>query len=149
MAPVSLRAYLLYRIGLRVVIAFFITLIAVPLAGLGRIPFSQLVLAAALSSLSGGIVALAVTALAKNKVEGFGVLKVLQGAQALPLVAWFVPAAYWRMAVGEGYWVVGGGFGGESAYSCPAHQPLSKVPGPYLIRRSTPSLLLDTKRLFC
>jgi len=104
MAPVSLRAYLLYRIGLRVVIAFFITLIAVPLAGLGRIPFSQLVLAAALSSLSGGIVALAVTALAKNKVEGFGVLKVLQGAQALPLVAWFVPAAYWRMAVGEGYW---------------------------------------------
>lgn len=118
--PISLSAYLLYRIGLPVVIAFLVTLAAMPLAGLVTIPFGQLLLAAALSALSGGIVALAVTALAANKVEGFGVLKMLQGVQALPVVAWFVPtpwqwlngivptywpaAAYWRMAVGESFW---------------------------------------------
>lgn len=118
--PVSLVAYLAYRIGLPVVVAFLVTLVAVPIAGLLTIPTGQLMLAAALSALSGGIVALAVTALASNKVEGFGVLKVLQGLQALPLVAWFLPtpwqwlfgfvptywpaAAYWRMAGGEGYW---------------------------------------------
>lgn len=118
--PVSLSAYLLYRIGLPVVIAFLVTLAAVPIAGLLTIPFGQLVLAAALASLSGGIVALAVTALASNKVEGFGVLKMLQGLQALPLVAWFLPtpwqwlvgivptywpaATFWRMAAGTSFW---------------------------------------------
>lgn len=118
--PVSLSSYLLYRIGLPVVIAFLVTLLAVPMAGLLTIPFGQLMLAAALAALSGGIVALAVTALAANKVEGFAVLKMLQGLQALPLVAWFLPvpwqwlvgfvptywpaAVYWRMAVGESYW---------------------------------------------
>ncbi|MBI3960183.1 MAG: ABC transporter [Chloroflexi bacterium] len=118
--PISLSAYLLYRIGLPVVIAFLVTLAAVPIAGLTTIPFGQLLLAAALSALSGGIVALAVTALAANKVEGFGVLKMLQGVQVLPVVAWFVPtpwqwligivptywpaAAYWRMAAGELFW---------------------------------------------
>ena len=118
--PVSLASYLLYRIGLPVVIAFLVTLVAVPMAGLLTIPFGQLMLAAALASLSGGIVALAVTALATNKVEGFAVLKMLQGLQALPLVAWFVPApwqwlvgfvptywpaaVYWRMAGGNGFW---------------------------------------------
>jgi len=118
--PLSLSAYLLYRIGLPVVIAFLVTLLAVPIAGLITMPFGQLLLASALSALSGGIVALAVTALAANKVEGFGVLKMLQGVQALPVVAWFLPtpwqwlvgvvptywpaAAYWRMAMGEGYW---------------------------------------------
>ncbi|MBX3053480.1 MAG: hypothetical protein KF753_18535 [Caldilineaceae bacterium] len=126
--PVSLPAYLLYRIGLPVVIAFFVTLLALPLAGFLTLPFGEQVLAAALSALSGGIVALAVTALAANKVEGFAILKGLQGIQALPLVAWFLPTpwqwlvgfvptywpavVYWRMAAGEpfwGYWVVGVG----------------------------------------
>jgi len=118
--PVSLSSYLLYRIGLPVVVAFLVTLLAVPIAGLLTIPFGPLVVAAALASLSGGIVALAVTALASNKVEGFGVLKILQGLQALPLVAWFLPtpwqwlvgivptywpaAAYWQMAAGESFW---------------------------------------------
>lgn len=124
--PISLPSYLLYRVGLPVVIAFLVTLLAVPIAGLASIPFGQLILAAALASLSGGIVALGVTALATNKVEGFGVLKMLQGLQGLPVVAWFVPApwqwlfgivptywpaaAYWRMATGQpflGYLVVG------------------------------------------
>lgn len=118
--PVTLSAYLLYRIGLPVIIAFFVTLLAVPIAGLPTVPFGQLVLAAALASLSGGIVALGVTALAANKVEGFAVLKILQGIQALAVVAWFLPtpwqwlvgfvpaywpaAAYWRMAAGDGFW---------------------------------------------
>ena len=97
--PVSLPAYLLYRIGLPVVIAFLVTLLAVPIAGLLTIPFGQLALASALSALSGGIVALAVTALAANKVEGFGVLKMLQGIQALPLLAWFLPTP-WQWLVG-------------------------------------------------
>jgi len=118
--PISLVAYLLYRFGLPVVMVFFVTLAAMPLAGLLTIPFGQLLLATTLSALSGGIVALAVTSLAANKVEGFGVLKMLQGIQALPVVAWFLPtpwqwlmgivptywpaAAYWRMAAGEPFW---------------------------------------------
>ena len=101
--PISLTAYLLYRIGLPVVIAFLVTLAAVPIAGLIRIPFGQLLLAAALAALSGAIVALAVTALAANKVEGFAVLKVLQALQALPLVAWFLPTP-WQCCLGAKYW---------------------------------------------
>jgi fluoroquinolone transport system permease protein len=118
--PIPLSSYVMYRLGLPVLLAFLITPPAVLIAGLIVIPFGQLLLVSALASISGATTALLLAALAENKVTGLAVLKGIQGLQALPLAAYFLTpplqwiagimpsywplAVYWRMAAGEPFW---------------------------------------------
>lgn len=117
--PISLPAYLFYRISVPILLAFVVTLMAVPLAGLVAVPFLSLLMATALASVGGAITALFLVAFAENKVTGLAVMKFMQGMSALPMAAYFVDPpwqwvagimptywslkVYWLAAAGEGY----------------------------------------------
>jgi fluoroquinolone transport system permease protein len=118
--PIPLSSYVLYGLGLPVLLAFLVTPPAVLIAGLIVLPFGQLLLVSALASISGATTALLLAALAENKVTGLAVLKGIQGLQGLPMAAYFLTpplqwiagimpsywplAVYWRMAAGEPFW---------------------------------------------
>jgi hypothetical protein len=118
--PTPLVSYMIYRLGLPILLAFLITPIVVSIAGLITIPFPYLLLVSALTSISGATTTLLLVTLAENKVMGLAVLKGIQGLQALPMAAFFVDpplqwiagimpsywpmAVYWRMAAGEPFW---------------------------------------------
>ncbi|MBX2997923.1 MAG: hypothetical protein KF893_05385 [Caldilineaceae bacterium] len=118
--PIPLSSYVTYRLGLPILLALLVTPPAVLIAGLIVIPFWQLLLVSALTSISAATTALLLITLAENKVMGLAVLKGIQGLQALPMAAYFLDpplewiagiipsywplAVYWRMAAGEAFW---------------------------------------------
>lgn len=119
--PMSNTSYLTYRIGVPLVIGFFITLITYPLAGLVPIAPLDLVIVSLLGAFTAPLIALFLAALAENKVAGLALLKMLNGITILPVVAYFIPAncqwlagiipTYWPLKVfwsavsGESYWL--------------------------------------------
>jgi fluoroquinolone transport system permease protein len=118
--PMSNTSYLTYRIGVPLVIGFFITLITYPLAGLVPIAPLDLVIVSLLGAFTAPLTALFLAALADNKVAGLAMLKMLNGITILPVVAYFIPTnwqwlagviptywslkVFWSAVAGEGYW---------------------------------------------
>jgi fluoroquinolone transport system permease protein len=118
--PMSNTSYLTYRIGVPLVIGFFITLITYPLAGLVPIAPLDLVIVSLLGGFTAPLIALFLAALAENKVAGLALLKMLNGITILPVVAYFIPAnwqwlagmiptywplkVFWSAVAGESYW---------------------------------------------
>jgi fluoroquinolone transport system permease protein len=119
--PLSNTSYLIYRIGVPLVIGFFITLITYPLAGLVPIALNDLVAVSLLGAFTAPLTALFLAALAENKVAGFAMLKMLNGITVLPIVAYFIPSnwqwlagiiptfwplkIFWSAVAGEAYWL--------------------------------------------
>jgi fluoroquinolone transport system permease protein len=119
--PLSNTSYLTYRIGVPLVIGFFITLITYPLAGLVPIAPLDLVIVSLLGAFTAPLIALFLAALAENKVAGLAMLKLLNGITILPVVAFFIPAnwqwlagmiptywplkVFWSAVAGESYWL--------------------------------------------
>lgn len=118
--PMSNTSYLTYRIGVPLVIGFFINLITYPLAGLVPIAPLDLVIVSLLGAFTAPLTALFLAALAENKVAGLAMLKMLNGITILPVAAYFIPEnwqwlagiipTYWPLKVfwsavsGESYW---------------------------------------------
>ncbi|MBL8155949.1 MAG: ABC transporter [Anaerolineae bacterium] len=119
--PMSNTSYLTYRIGVPLVIGFFITLITYPLAGLVPIAPLDLVIVSLLGAFTAPLIALFLAALSENKVAGLAMLKMLNGITILPIVSYFVPAnwqwlagiiptywslkVFWSAVAGDGYWL--------------------------------------------
>jgi hypothetical protein len=89
--PLGMHRYLVYRIALPLILGVGATLVGYPLAGLSPLPMARLLPIAAVAGIVAPILALVLAVAAPNKVAGFAVMKVINGVNLLPAVAYFVP----------------------------------------------------------
>jgi fluoroquinolone transport system permease protein len=120
--PLTLDGYLLYRLTVPLLLSFAMTLLLVPLAGMRPVAPAPSVLIALTGAPLAPIVALFLASFARNKVQGFALMK---GAGFLflpPVIAYFVPGpwqplfglvptywpakAWWLAAQGDAAWAV-------------------------------------------
>ena len=92
--PMSMNMYLFYRIMFPGVICIMLTMLIVPIAQLTTTPTSRLLLITLLASTEAPIFALCMVLIAKNKVQGFAIMKAMGAIIALPLVAYFISPGY-------------------------------------------------------
>lgn len=119
--PLPLNGYLLYRLGLPVLLSVFMSGLVFPLAGLAPLPFTGLAALALLAALEAPLYALFLASFAENKVAGLALLKGVSTLLMLPMAAYFVPSnwqllaglipTYWPLKL---FWLVrgGGSYGG-------------------------------------
>lgn len=105
--PMSLNQLVGYRVLLAAVISFLAITVFVPLTNIIMMPFSLLILVALFASLNAPVTALLFFAIAKDKVQAFGVLKVLSTLNVIPVIAFFVPEP-WQYLFGlqPAYWAI-------------------------------------------
>lgn len=105
--PLSLNGYLAYRISLPLLIALVMTLLVVPLAGLGRVdPLAHFAAALCAAPLA-PMFALFSAAFAQNKVQGFAVMKATSVVSLPPLIAYFIHSGWqWAFGLVPTYWPV-------------------------------------------
>ncbi|MEO8257019.1 MAG: ABC transporter [Acidobacteriota bacterium] len=117
--PLAMPQYLAYRIALPLLVGTAATLVGYPLAGITALPPAALLAIASVAGLSAPLLALVLATAAPNKVAGFAVVKVMNGVNLLPVVAFFLPRplqfaagvlptywpmrALWSAAAGEAY----------------------------------------------
>lgn len=123
--PVPFVAYVAYRLAAPALLALAVTLAAVALAGgLGLTPAAALLAALAAAPLA-PVAALALAAFARNKLQGFALVKAASVLLAAPLAAPFLPPpwqaplhalptylvarAVWALQAGELPWATIGG----------------------------------------
>ena len=116
--PLSMRRYLTWKLSLPLAAVVGLTLLSIPLAGL--IPFQLNYTGPALvGALWAPILALAMVAFAKNKLQGFLLMRMTNILIFIPMGVWFFDArweplfavlpaywplkAFWLAARGEGY----------------------------------------------
>lgn len=114
--PLPLNGYLLYRLGLPVLLSIFMSGLVFPLAGLAPLPFTGLAALALLAALEAPLYALFLASFAENKVAGLALLKGVSTLLMLPMAAYFVPSnwqllaglipTYWPLKL---FWLVRGG----------------------------------------
>ena len=97
--PVSMNSLLAYRLGVPIAVSLPITLLGYVIVDLAPLPFSALLAASLLATLSGPTQALFLASFAENKVSGFALVKLYGAVTDLPLVAWFI-AIPWQWAFG-------------------------------------------------
>ena len=104
--PLTLRGYLVYRVGAPMLASVMLTGAALPLTGLMTAGWGTVILDAFIAAPLASILALFTASVAANKVQGFAVMKG-SGVLAWPaLFAWFVDMP-WQMALGvvPHYWI--------------------------------------------
>lgn len=93
-SPLSLEAFLGYRLIAAMVLSTVITVLAVPLAGLVSIPPLQLAGVAVLASLATPVVALGYAVTLENKVQAVTAIKLVQAWGGLPVFLYFAPSPW-------------------------------------------------------
>jgi len=103
--PMPLNSYLVYRVTLPMLISLILTTLTFPLARLVTFPLPYLMAVALLAAPLAPVFALFLAVTAKNKVQGFAVMKGMGSIMVLPLVAYFVQST-WQLAFGlvPTYW---------------------------------------------
>ncbi len=97
--PLTLAGYLAYRLAVPMAIAFAVTLLVLPLAGVARLGLLPAALAALAAAPLAPLFALFLAAFARNKVQGFALMKASGVVLWPPLVAYFV-AMPWQLLFG-------------------------------------------------
>lgn len=95
--PLPLYRYLLYRLAVPTLLSLILTVLAVWICGLVTINSVSLIVISLEAAAAAPIVALVYFCFSENKVQGFGVLKILGAITfALPIGAYFIgmPAQY-------------------------------------------------------
>ncbi len=104
--PVPLPAYVLLKVGFGYIIAVLSTVASIAIIGV-PVNAMQAAAIALVSALQVPIASLLINALAKNKVEGFAVMKGVGFIVLFPLAAWFFTNwKAWLFCVAPGYWPV-------------------------------------------
>ena len=103
--PLSTADYLAYRTAVPTLLAVGTTLVAMPLSGTLTVGPGALLASAVAAAPMAPAFALFVAAFARNKVQGFALLKAAGTVNWPPTIAWFV-AAEWQWAFGlcPTYW---------------------------------------------
>ena len=121
-SPLPLNSYLAYRLAGPMLVSAAVTLVALPLAGVGQTGLVSLLIASLAAAPLAPIVALALGAFAANKVQGFALTKLSGVFLIAPLLAYLVPPewqlafgivptywparVYWMLSAGEpGFWM--------------------------------------------
>lgn len=134
--PLSMDAYLLYRVGFQLVLCVLGSYIFVALMGIFPVSWLQLLPLALLGALEAPLFAMLFVSIAANKVQGVAAMKGLSFFMVAPFVAWFVPLpwqwlfgilptfwplkAAWLLMDGEPYaWAIGVGLLVVAAYTLP------------------------------
>lgn len=120
--PLPVNYYMVYRVLIPMALTFFIAIFMFLVINQALIPIWQLLLVAAVASLNGPLIAMFVAAMAQNKVQGFGMLKIIGTSGLLIFVGWFIAEplqflvgifppywavkAYWTMLEGGAAWPI-------------------------------------------
>jgi fluoroquinolone transport system permease protein len=114
--PLPMRSYLAYRIILPMVLSILLMFVVYPIAGLGYLNFTSLLIAAVASAPIAPFMALAYASFAQNKVQGFALMKASGIILIPPVFAFFIDSqwellfgllpTYWPMKV---YWMLEAG----------------------------------------
>lgn len=96
--PVPLEGYLAYRVTVPALLSLLVLPPATLLTGLVTLSLSELMLVSLAASLIAPCIALFFAAFAANKVEGFGLQKLLNVFLLAPVAAYFVPTPYQYLA---------------------------------------------------
>jgi fluoroquinolone transport system permease protein len=104
-SPLSLNSYLVYRIVLPMLLSVALILVSYPLAGIGTLSTVELLISSLMSAPMAPIFALFLASVAKNKVQGFAIMKGSGGFFILPVAAYFFSSA-WTLLLGfiPTYW---------------------------------------------
>ncbi|MDZ4721070.1 MAG: hypothetical protein SH847_21630 [Roseiflexaceae bacterium] len=97
--PLPLSGYLAYRLAAPMLISVFMTIIALPLAGVAVFDLPKLLLVALLAAPLAPQIALFLGAFAANKVQGFALQKALSVIMIIPLLGWFLPMPWQIIAM--------------------------------------------------
>lgn len=103
--PLPLRLYLAYRLSAPMLVSVVMTLIAAPLSGIVDLGVGPLLLVAVGAAPTAPLFALALTAVAQNKVQGLALTKTAGVFMLPPMIAYFV-TANWQIVLGlvPTYW---------------------------------------------
>ena len=103
--PLTARGYLVYRIGIPLLLTVVMTPVVLELSGLARVDTGQQLAAGVAAAPLAPAFALFLAAFARNKVQGFALMKAAGALNWPPLVAWFVESN-WQLAFGlcPTYW---------------------------------------------
>ena len=116
--PLPMRQYLLYRIGVPIILSFFVILFTVYFFNQALLPFWLLLPISIAASLSTALFVLFYAVFAENKVQGFAYSKFGGLAGATLLISWFIPQPWqWLFGlfppfwIGKSYWMAYDGNG--------------------------------------
>ncbi|MCG8351388.1 MAG: ABC transporter permease [Chloroflexales bacterium] len=116
--PIPLRQYVLYRVGLPAILAFFIIMGTVLVIDQALLPLGQMLLIVAGGSFAAPIISLFFATFAENKVQGFAYSKFGGISGWAFLIGWFIPEPWqWLIGlfppfwVGKAYWMALEGHG--------------------------------------
>jgi fluoroquinolone transport system permease protein len=130
--PVSLNQFVGYRLSLAAGFTFVLLLGFIPLVKIVALPLGSALVLAFFAAVSAPVTALLFFSIAQDKVQAFGVLKVLGTLNLVPAVAYavgepwqwlfglhpayWVAKAFWEAAAGSGYFFLYGFIG--FLYNC-------------------------------
>ncbi|MFP3854078.1 MAG: hypothetical protein ACLFWD_07270 [Anaerolineales bacterium] len=105
--PLTMSAYLAYRLAVPMLLSVAMIFVIFPLAGLVRMAAGPLLLVAVVAAPIAPLIALFLASFAENKVEGFALVKAVGGVLVLPVVAYFLPGN-WELLFGvmPTYWAI-------------------------------------------
>lgn len=105
--PLTAGGYLAYRIAIPVVLSVLMTPVVLALSGFSDLGLGQQLLAGVAAAPAAPAFALLMAAFARNKVQGFALMKAAGVINWPPLIAWFVDSN-WQLAFGLSptYWPV-------------------------------------------
>jgi fluoroquinolone transport system permease protein len=103
--PVGTRRFLLLRLTVPAMWAFALATVLVPIIGLVHVPTARLTGASSLAALEAVLIALLLGGLARNKVEGMALGKVVNVIFFIgAAVAWLPAPWHWSGAIVPSYW---------------------------------------------
>lgn len=103
--PLTLTNYLVYRLGLPIILTIILLLVSLPLAGIDNFNFGELLLLGLVTAPLAPMLALFLAAFASNKVQGFALMKGGGILFILPFVAYFLDDRWqWLFGLFPTYW---------------------------------------------
>lgn len=96
--PVAFGHYLAARMAAPCVLAILVTIVAYPVAGMWPVHPAAVILTAIAGATTVPTIVLLIATLASNKVAALAIMRVSNGALALPFLAWFASPAQELMA---------------------------------------------------
>ncbi len=103
--PLTLNGYLAYRLTVPILLSVVMTMIVFPITGLAKIGYIPLLIASVATAPLAPIFALFYASFARNKVQGFALMKNSGVLIYPPLFAYFVSSGWqWSFGIFPTYW---------------------------------------------
>ena len=105
--PLTTAGYLLYRLGMPSLLSVVMTVLVLQASGLATIDLARQLWVAVSGAPLAPAFALFLAAFARNKVQGFALMKAAGALNWPPLIAWFVHSRWqWAFGLCPTYWPV-------------------------------------------